>query len=305
MRRNIFIAVISVLFAIFAWLYVNLSQSYSIDLSVPLKIKLSNKQALSEELPESIDLTLKGKGWDLISLILGKNLTYNLDLTNYKRNVKISSYQAINDVLNLPPGVSVLSIYPDTLNISFDNYVEKYVKVKSAIVITPKEGHLIIGVPKLSPDSVKISGANSFISNIKYLVTEYKVFDNVSGKFQKTVSIKDTLSNIVKVEPKFVTITCDVDLAAEKSFEDVTVKIKNVPDDKEVSVIPPKISITLRSGVDELSKINPEDINVSVEYSSLENDSTGFVTPVFEMKNNISILNFTPQLLKYIIKKKQ
>ena len=271
---------------------------------MPLKVKLSSKQALSEELPETIDLTIKGKGWELITIFLGKSVSYNLDLTNYKRDIKISSWQAVNDVLNLPSGISVVNIFPDTLAISFDNISEKYVKVRNNISVVPKSGYMLLGSATISPDSLKITGANSIISKIKFLQTETKVFDNISGKFSKQVNIRDTLSNIIKIEAKTVTISCIVDLAAEKDFEDVSLKIKNIPDDKEVLLIPPKIFITLRGGVDELSKLTSENINSFIEYKSLENDSTGFVTPLFDLPENISILKYEPKQFKYIIKKK-
>ena len=69
-------------------------------------------------------------------------------------------------------------------------------------------------------------------------------------------------------------------------------------------LIPPKIFITLRGGVDELSKLTSENINSFIEYKSLENDSTGFVTPLFDLPENISILKYEPKQFKYIIKKK-
>lgn len=304
MKRRITILSISFIFSVFIWLYINLSQNYVIDLSVPLNVKLSVRQALGNELPSKINITVKGKGWDLISLRLSKNPSFNLDLTNYKRDVKISTLQEMRNLLNIPNTISVINIYPDTLDIAFDNLIEKMVKVKNNIAVLPKEGYVLIGEPDITPDSIKITGASSVLSKIKYLPTEYASFDNINVNITKTVKIRDTLNNIIKIEPKQVTVTFYIELAAEKELDGVNVIINGVPEDKEVVIIPPKIKLTFRGGIEQLSNIATEKISVQVDFKSIEKDSTGYVTPDIEMPDNLNLINYEPQQFQYIIKKK-
>ncbi|MBN1633920.1 MAG: hypothetical protein JW917_07140 [Ignavibacteria bacterium] len=305
MKRRITILITSFIFSVLIWLYINLLQSYVVDISVPLNVKLSMKQALGSELPASIDITVKGKGWDLISLRLSKNPTYYLDLTNYKRDAKISTLQEIRNLLNIPNTISVINIYPDTLEITFDNLTEKKIKVKNNITVIPKEGYVLVGNPEITPDSLKISGATSVLSKIKFLPTEYAILNNINTDITKTVKIKDTLSNIIKVEPKQVKVSFKIELAAEKELNDVNVLVKGVPDDKEVVIIPSKVKLTFRGGVEQLSNISDEKIVVQVDFKSIEKDSTGFVTPNIEMPENLNLINYEPNQFQYIIKKKK
>lgn len=90
----------------------------------------------------------------------------------------------------------------------------------------------------------------------------------------------------------------------KKNLDDVNVNILNVPDDKEVLLIPPKVSVSLRGGVDQLSLISQSDIDVNVEYENIENDTLGFVIPEVKIPNQTSLLKLEPQKLQYIIKKK-
>lgn len=304
MKRRITILSISFIFSVFIWLYINLSQNYVIDLSVPLNVKLSVRQALGNELPSKINITVKGKGWDLISLRLSKNPSFNLDLTNYKRDVKISTLQEMRNLLNIPNTISVINIYPDTLDIAFDNLTEKMVKVKNNIAVLTKEGYVLIGEPDITPDSIKITGASSVLSKIKYLPTEYAAFGNINANITKTVKIRDTLNNIIKIAPKQVTVTFYIELAAEKELDGVNVIINGVPEDKEVVIIPPKIKLTFRGGIEQLSNISTEKISVQVDFKSIEKDSTGYVTPDIEMPDNLNLINYEPQQFQYIIKKK-
>jgi len=304
MRRKIIILTISFVFSVFIWLYINLSQNYVIDMSIPLSVKLSSRQALGNELPDNIDITIKGKGWDLITMMLSKSAVYNLDLTNYKRDAKISTVQGLRNYLEIPSTITVLNIYPDTLEIRFDNLTSKIIKVKNNVEVIPKEGYVLIGNPVINPDSVFISGATSILSKIKFISTEYINLNDVNSNVSKTVKLLDTLPNQIKIEPKQVTVSFKIELAAEKKYEDVDVLVKGLPEDREVIIIPPKITLTFRGGVDQLSKTPGESLLVKIDFKSIEKDSTGFVTPDIETPDNLNLINYEPQQFRYIIKKR-
>ncbi|MCX6165227.1 MAG: CdaR family protein [Ignavibacteriae bacterium] len=304
MRKNIFIYISSLIFAIILWMYINLNLVYNISVSIPLDIKLSKVQAIASDLPNTVDVSIKGKGWDLLGVVLSKNLKLNLDLTNYKKDTKINIAQSVNELLSLSSNVLILAVNPDVIEINFDNITSKTVKVKNLVNVVPKNGYIIIGAPKVNPDSVKISGAISVIGKIKFLPTEQINILNVNSGFTKTINIIDTLNNIVKIEPKSVTVTYDIELSAEKNYEDINVLISNVPQDKEVLLIPPKLKIYLRGGVEQLAKINPEEIFAGIEYKQIENDSLGYVSPKISLPVDVTVIKYEPQKFQYIIKKK-
>lgn len=304
MRKNIFIYLSSFLFAVLLWLYINLNLVYNISIAIPLDINLSKTQALANDLPGFADVSVKGKGWDLMLLILSKNLSLNIDLTNYKKDTKINIAQATNDLLSKSSNVVVLSVNPDNIEINFDNIVSKIIKVKNLVNVNPKDGYLVIGSPKITPDSVKVSGAMSIIGKIKFLPTESMNINNVNSGFTKTVKIIDTLINIIKIEPKTVTVSYNIELSAEKNFEDLNVVVSNVPQDKEVLLVPPKLKLYLRGGVDQLAKINPDEIYAGIEYRQIDSDSLGFVSPKIVLPADVIVVKYEPQKFQYIIKKK-
>src|SRR5829696_5319590 len=125
MKKNFKILLFSCTFALALWLYINLNLSYSLDLSIPVEVQSAKNQALSEEIPSSIDVTVKGKGWDLLNILISKNLKYFLDISKLKKDSRIITEQFVNERLNLQPNVSVLKIIPDTININFDKVSEK------------------------------------------------------------------------------------------------------------------------------------------------------------------------------------
>jgi len=285
-------------------MYINLNLSYSLDLVIPVEVQSSKSQALSEEIPNSIDVTVKGRGWDLLSIMLAKNLKYSLDISKIKKDTKIITEQFVNERLNLQSSVSVQKINPDTINISFDKISEKYIPVRNNIIVKLNEGFSIIGKPILTPDSVKIIGSSYLINKIKSIPTEVEIFKNVNSDFSGIINLKDTLSNIVRIEPNDIKFSYNVQLSAEKDYDAVIVNILNVPDDKEVLLIPPKVNLSLRGGVDELSQITLQDIDVNVEFNEIESDTLGFIVPSVIVPSQTNLLKIEPQKLQYIIKKK-
>lgn len=304
MNKNLKIFVISFIFALSLWIYINLNLSYSLDLSIPVEIKSSTSQALTEEIPNSIDITVKGKGWELLSIMISKDIKYSLDVSKYKKDSKINTAQFVNERMDLHSNVSVMKINPDTITISFDKISEKIIPVKNRISVIPKEGYSIVGKPLLNPDSVKIKGSAYILSKIKSVATEDLIFDNVNTDLSGSVKIKDTLQNIIKIDPKILNYSYRVELSAEKSFEDVSVDISGIPDDKEVLLIPPKVNLSVRGGVERISQVTPSEIKVKVEFNNIEIDTLGYLVPEVIIPEELNLLGIEPQKLQYIIKKK-
>jgi YbbR domain-containing protein len=304
LRKKIFLIIYSVLFAVFLWTSVNLNFLYNVNLKIPLEVKLRENQALADELPGEIEVVLRGRGWDLLGMWFSKDLNYVLDLNSVKRNLKLSIQQTIGEKINLPADVTVVGAFPDTLNIDFDNIASKYVKVKNLISLNLKEGYEIVGTPKIIPDSVKITGATSVLSKIKNISTEKKEYNNINSSLTVDIALSDSMNNMVKIEPKTVRIFYKIELAAEKKFEDLGVTIRNVPPDKEVLLIPPNLTLSLRGGVDILTKVTPSDFRIFIDYDMIEKDTLGSVAPNIEIPDNLILINFTPQKFQYIIKRK-
>ncbi len=304
MKVSYRILIVSLIFALALWLYIKLNMSYSVDISIPIEVHTLKSQALSEEIPQSIDVKINGKGWELIDIMLSKNLKYNLDVSKLKKDSKIITQQFVNERLNLQPNISILGIDPDTIDINFDKVTEKVVPIRSNIVLQLRDGYGIVGKADLSPDSVTVRGSSYVVNKIKYIPTEKKVFANVNSNIEGVLNLKDTLQNLISLNVKQVRFSFEVQLSAEKNFDDVEVKVLNVPENKEVLLIPPRVNISLRGGVDQLSKLEASSVEAEVEFGKIENDTLGFILPEIRIPDDLSLLGIEPSKLQYIVKNK-
>jgi YbbR domain-containing protein len=295
---NIFIV------TVFLWLYVNLNLSYTHVISVPLKVKSGKTQGVSSELPSVLEVALRGKGWGILKIIASGNTEYILDLSAYKKDSRIDLAQNLGESVNIPADVTIQSVNPGFIDVSFDNIITKMVKVKNNTSVITREGYTVVGSVKMEPDSARITGAQSVLNKIKVVQTEYMVFKDISMPFSRVVKITDTLGNQVNLEPREVKVNYRIELSAEKTLQDVIVSVYDVPDDKEVLIIPPKINLTVRGGVEELAKLNINDVKVGVDFKKIESDEQGFVEPYIELSDIFSLITIEPQKFQYIIKKK-
>lgn len=304
MQKNFLLIIISFSFAVFLWLYINLSQTYTINKVAKLDFNLNKNQAIASELPDSVELMLRGKGWDLFLLYLKGKSTLTVDLTGYRKDVKLNLLQNLQDNGELPSSISVLNVNPQFIDLAFDNVTSRKVPIKNNVKVIPKDGYIIVGSPQIQPDSVKITGALSVINRIRTLGTEFLKIENVSSDFVREVKIIDTSNKNIKIEPDRVTVSYKIELAAEKSFDNITVNVKNIPDDREVLLIPPKIKIFIRGGVETLAKVLVEDISAEIDYKTIEEDKLGYVIPEIKLPPDIILIKLEPEKLQYIIKRK-
>jgi len=64
------------------------------------------------------------------------------------------------------------------------------------------------------------------------------------------------------------------------------------------------MNISVRSGVEQLSKLNPIDIRAEIDFNDIENDTLGYVTPKIVLPPKFNVINQTPEKFQYIIKRK-
>lgn len=305
MKKNFIVYIVSLIFAVFLWLYLTFNIFFTITLTVPVRVANSKTQILSNEIPEQLNVNLRAKGWDLLSLLYFKDPVYNLDISNLRRDTRIYTTQGISEKLSLPPDVTVLSIQPDTITVQFDNALARSVPVRNNLDIVLKPGYQIVGIPVITPDSVAVSGAASLISRIKYVSTEKRKFDNVSSDIRVDVRLIDTLGRSLQIEPSIVTVYYKIELAAEKEFTDIDIEILNVPQDREVLLIPPKINLSLRGGVEQLSKLTPQDVRAVIDFTDIEKDTLGYMVPEINLPQKFQIISTAPDRFQYIIKRKE
>jgi hypothetical protein len=103
--------------------------------------------------------------------------------------------------------------------------------------------------------------------------------------------------------PAAVAVQIDVQPIAEKSFKGIPVEVNQVPGNRVVVLIPPKIDIIVRGGIEQVAAVEQKDFSSYIDYKSILLDTTGSITPVVTTPKDIKIVRQDPERLQYVVRK--
>ena len=82
-KKRYHIVIASIIFAIVAWISVNMANEYIVVRTVPVVLEnLKNGKALKYPIPKNISVRLKGSGWLIASLYLLADVKYVIDVSS-------------------------------------------------------------------------------------------------------------------------------------------------------------------------------------------------------------------------------
>jgi hypothetical protein len=102
---------------------------------------------------------------------------------------------------------------------------------------------------------------------------------------------------------RFVSVSLDIQRIVDKQFDDIIVEVLDVPPDRDVILLPNKISCNVRGGIEILGKLEINQFKAFVFYRDVVLDTLGNVIPHIEHPSNTTIKYIKPERLRYIIKK--
>jgi len=303
--KKIHIVVGSVLFASLMWISINLSEEYQISMEIPLVImNIPEGKAISRPVPKTLNIKVKGSGWRLTSFFLSGSPTCVLNASELGESPTVIRKTLLLDNIYLTAGVKPVDINIDTLQLAYEKFVERKVKVIPNIEIECAEGYGVVGEMQVDPESVAVGGASSAVRLLQGWRTERRVFSNVRESLNRSVSLEESHSYSVEPVVQSVEVSANVQPFAEKTFSGVAVEAILVPANREIIFIPPKIDIVARGGIDQLAPLSNDDFRAVVNYQALVSDTSSSVQPRVDFPAGIRVLTKNPDRVQYVIRKR-
>lgn len=294
--------ILSVLFSILLWVFISLSGEYFYKIKAKVVLTdLPKGFDVADISDREIEISIRGKGFDLVALALKQDLQFSVSLKTSADNQRIQLKNMIDKNTWLSSAFIVDEINPSSIRYNIDRIYSKKVKVVSDAQLNFKSGYNLISDIVINPDTIEIQGAKSFIERITEIKTERKIFNDLEG----IVSEKITLIKPegIRSQIDFVNIEFEAQQIVDKSFYNIPVDIINVPADKDLQLFPGRIEVVLRGGILQLGKIKNENINVYITYEQALNDAAGSLLPIVEIPERTTLIRTTPERIEYIIKK--
>jgi hypothetical protein len=307
--KNYVSFLVSFFFAFILWLIVNLNGEYEENFKAEILVKnIPQEKALKSDYPESINLKVKGQGWKILPLYFFYRPKIIIDLANAQKNLNIHLFNNHRVMFILPRGVQVVSVEPETLNIELDKKATKKVPIALDFEIK-KNGYDFAHPPRLNPDSVTITGAESILEKIQNIQTEKIIIEKTQKYEIAKLPLVNPNKRLITLSDETVEVIYSVDQIAEREFN-LPVQVINLPQDKEVILFPPEIKVVLRGALSSLVELeykpNEQDKNLKafVDYRDVVSDKTGLVKPQVIVPENLKLISTSPEGLSYIIRQK-
>lgn len=298
-KLNIFIA--SMIFSIILWGSISLSDSYYTNIEVKLSlINFPDGYTTGSNIPENIKLRVRGQGWRLVSINVGPETEFRVSVEDDSGKQHISLYNYLESNRWLLSDVDIINIYPDSLSFFVERKITRKLPVVSGLNLDFKAGYDLASEIILLPDSVIVQGPLSYLKSMNEIKTEDKSLVSLDSKTITEVNVEKLTG--FEYSTNLIEATLDVQRIVDKQFENIPVDVIDLPSGKEVVLLPNKISVNLRGGIEILGKLKEEQLRIYVKYKTLVDDTTGSVVPEIILPKNISLQFTNPNRLRYVIR---
>lgn len=302
MKNKINIVIVSVIFSIILWISISLSNNYTATIDVNLRIiNLPDGYTTSSNLPEKITLKLKGKGWKLTAANIGSETEFQISAKKDSGWIKLNLKDSFIDNPWLSSEMEVIGISPDTLSFLVEKIIKKKLKIVPDFTLSYKPGFGLASPVYIYPDSVYVYGPASFFSKNPVVKTQNKSFLLLDEKTTENVDLKEMQG--VKFENSGTRIYFNVQRIVEQNYDNIPVLMRDIPKDRDVVLLPNKVSIGIKGGIEYIGKISPEQFHLYINYRDVVLDTIGSISIRYELPENTTLIYIKPDNLKYIIKK--
>jgi len=289
------------IFSIILWGSISLSDSYYTNIEVKLSlINFPDGYTTGSNIPENIKLRVRGQGWRLVSINVGPETEFRVSVGGDSGKQHISLYNYLESNRWLLSDVDIINIYPDSLSFFVERKITRKLPVVSGLNLDFKAGYDLASEIILLPDSVIVQGPLSYLKSINEIKTEDKSLVSLDSKTITEVNLEKLTG--FEYSTNLIEATLDVQRIVDKQFENIPVDVIDSPSGKEVVLLPNKISVNLRGGIEILGKLKEEQLRVYVKYKTLVDDTTGSVVPEIILPKNISLQFTNPNRLRYVIR---
>ena len=291
-RRGIAITV-CILVSAFLWFTFTIRGVYTATITFPTAIhNLPDDEALASLPPENVRVQVEGEGFALIRLNYNPP-TVPIDASNDVVGIE-------ETVRRLPQGVRITNVSPTTFNLRKESRITRTIPIQPRIDVRTPSTHDLLEPPVLTPDSVRVTGAVSIVSDLEFWPTEERVFRDVRDSVAAVVTLADTLDGLVQrsVQSTFVR-------ARSRQFtegmREIPVNVIGGPD-RAVTLDPSSIRVRYRVLFSQYQDaLEAPDFFSTVSFEDVLTDTTGRVRPTLHLPSDIVLrdIEMIPPILRY------
>lgn len=278
------------------WLVFAMQDTYTMLYDLPMEVmNLPPGEALSERPPSDVRVQLRGQGSQLLTLRMRRPV---VEVDASRESVALDEVE-----LPVPRSVSYAVISPRSITLRREPRITRTLPIASHVVLQLPATHGLLYPPRLTPDSVTVSGARSIVEPLRVWPTTARTFTNVTDSLDALILLSDTLRGLVRLDTTVVRLSAKA-LAFTEEVREVPVRVTGAPGSLNlVTLEPASVRVRYRVVYDQYdAALNSGDFYAYVPYETLRSDTTGRVQPYVRVPEGLVLRDvevLTPPLRYY------
>ena len=289
----------------FIWFLTKFSREFTADLEADIVYtNVPYGVIVSGENYKLVSFDLTASGFDFLFYKINRPVI-EIDIQKYFKDGKSSillSNSDFNRIIasQLKNEINIKNISIESMEVILDKLKTKRVKISLLENIQYEKGFKSIGVYRLTPDSIDISGPTHHLDTLNEITTQmfeiYKVSDNISTQVDLNISNDSGIS----YSQQSVALDITVKEFTQKTML-LPISINNLPQDISIQLIPKDITILFDVSMDEFNEISSSDFIVICDFDK-KNDQENFMIPqLLKKPESIQNFEFKENKVKYLV----
>jgi len=313
--QNISVKLSAIALAFLLWLFVMSENEYTMTTDMPIEVRnLPARLVLQEKVPKFARVRIKGQGRSLFKTFIlkrfipGYKLVLDLERISEEYDFILNEYfDEYPQKVAIPSNFEVTFVevvYPSSIHISLDEFKEKRVNIKSAVVIKAAPGFTLVGPPKIEPENVMIAGSKNLVKNIKYVLAGPDSVINVESNLELILPLVSPKDQLIEYYPKKIAYRQSVQAISERIISEIPIKILNTNNEMRIFASPQTVSLTVIGGLDYIAKIKPNEINISVDFKDWNSNKQFYELEVKPPKDILDWMDLSPKNIELLVTQK-
>jgi YbbR domain-containing protein len=260
---NIGLKIISLLFALFLWLYVTAQQTEKQAFRAPLElVNVPDSLAVMQEVPSAVEITVRGTKSELLKLRFLSKPKALVDCSLAKRGQVLIPLSP--GILKLPAGINLGDVnieMPRSLSLSFDVVERRYMPVHATFKGEVPKDMTFVGPPTIVPDHVLVSGASSALAGLTTIATDEIDLRNRRGAVSEEVGLRLGGRRVTVIPPK-VLVEVELGKRTVRTIADIAPTLLQVEEGLRAECSPPTASLTIEGPEELVKRMVPEDLSI-------------------------------------------
>jgi YbbR domain-containing protein len=264
--QNLWFKLVAIAMALLLWFHVATDKTYDHAENFPLEIlNIPQQLMLAEGLPSQVSVTIRGKGKELLKLLLSEKKSLKIDAQEFKRGE--TDYELKPEQIPIPEGLElrVTNILPPkNLKIKLDYPMEKTVQVQPNINIIPAEGYVKVGEAHYNPKEIDISGPRMWVRGLGTISTQEVVIENATKPVSDQVNLVMPEGYNLTLSTTKINFSQNIEKTVERIISNLPVEPTNAPQRGKIMLESDSVNLIISGAESAVKEITPDKIRITV-----------------------------------------